>query len=132
MNVGAGAYCMTAPAVPTTARLAREFVTATLVATDHHSLIEDARICVSDTVANVVRHARVQELTVEVVVSEGHVRVSVRDDDARRLPWPRQPGREEEAGRGLMLVHRLSVASDVDWVWDELELVGKKVWFELA
>lgn len=125
-------YCMTAPAVPTTARLAREFVTATLVAADHHQLVEDARVCVSDTVANVVRHARVRELTVEVVVNAERVRVSVRDDDARRLPWPRQPGREEEAGRGLMLVHCLSDASGVDWVWDELELVGKKVWFELV
>ncbi|MFF4408273.1 ATP-binding protein [Streptomyces sp. NPDC001262] len=123
---------MTAPAVPTTARLAREFVTAALVAADHHQLVEDARVCVSDTVANVVRHARVQELTVEMVVNEERVRVAVRDADARRLPWPRQPGKEEEGGRGLTLVRRLSCDWGVAWVWDGLELVGKKVWFELS
>lgn len=124
---------LTAPTAPSTARLAREFVTATLAAAERWPLIEPARICVSDTVANVVRHARVPELTVEMTVHPGNVVVAVRDDDPGRLPWPRQAGAGEGSGdgRGLALVRRLSHASGVTWVWDGLDLVGKQVWFEL-
>ncbi|GAA2713169.1 MULTISPECIES: ATP-binding protein [Streptomyces] len=117
-------YTLTAPANAAAARMAREFVTAALVATDHRLLIENARICVSDTVANIVRHARVPELTVELTAQPGRVRVAVRDDDPHRLPW------RGAAAPGLTLVRRLSHASGVWWVWDDLELVGKQVWFE--
>ncbi|MEV4433437.1 ATP-binding protein [Streptomyces sp. NPDC049585] len=118
-------YTLTAPANAGAARMAREFMTAALVATDHRRLIENARICVSDTVANIVRHARVRELTVELTAHPGRVRVSVRDDDPHRLPW-----RGGGGSPGLALVRRLSHASGVWWVWDDLELVGKQVWFE--
>ncbi|MFI1969539.1 hypothetical protein BLA24_14935 [Streptomyces cinnamoneus] len=122
---------MTAPTDPSTARLAREFVTATLVAAERRLLIEHARICVSDAVGNVVRHARVPELSVEMRVQPEHVVVAVCDADPGRLPWPRHAGPEDEGGRGLALVRRLSHASGVTWVWDELRIVGKQVWFEL-
>ncbi len=131
MNGNGDCYRLTIPAAPTAARLAREFVTAALVAADQRTLIENARICVSDTVANVVRHARVPELTVELTDLERRVLVAVRDDDPTRLPWPRQADANDEGGRGLALVRRLSHAAGVTWVWDGLELVGKQVWFEL-
>lgn len=124
-------YRMAAPTTPATARLARDFVTAALVAAERRELIEDARICVSDAVANVVRHARVLELSVEMTVDEECVVVAVRDDDPARPPWPRGPRAAGEGGRGLGLVRRLAHASGVTWVWDGLDLVGKKVWFEL-
>ncbi|MEV4440952.1 ATP-binding protein [Streptomyces sp. NPDC049577] len=124
-------YRMSAPATPQASRLARGFVTASLVASDQRVLIENARICVSDVVANVVRHARVRELSVEVTVRQGRVVVAARDDDPRRLPWPREAGADDEGGRGLNLVRRLAHASGVTWVWDGLDLVGKQVWFEL-
>lgn len=124
-------YRLVAPAVPTSARLAREFVSAALVAADRRPLIENARVCVSDAVTNVVQHARVPVLAVEVTVRTEHIVVAVRDDDLRRLPWPRRARADEEGGRGLMLVRRLSHASGVTWVWDGLDLVGKQVWFEL-
>ncbi|MEV4440398.1 ATP-binding protein [Streptomyces sp. NPDC049577] len=94
-------------------------------------LLDDARVCVSDAVANVVQHARVRTLAVEVTVRPHSLVVAVRDDDTTRLPWARHPGPDDERGRGLMLVRRLSHASGVTWVWDGLEIVGKRVWFEL-
>ncbi|MFI9203605.1 ATP-binding protein [Streptomyces sp. NPDC053048] len=124
-------YRLIAPVAPGTARLAREFVTASLVAAERQPLIENARICVSDAVANVVRHARVPELSVEVTVRAASVIVGVRDDDPGRLPWPAARPHGECGGRGLTLVRRLSHASGIRWVWDELTLVGKQVWFEL-
>ncbi len=124
-------YRLSAPVSPGTARLAREFVTASLVAADRRLLIENARICVSDAVTNVVRHARVPELAVEVTVHAGRVVVAVRDDDPGRPPWPRQPHSGQGDGKGMALLRRLSHASGVTWVWDELTPVGKEVWFEL-
>ncbi|MGW1199124.1 ATP-binding protein [Streptomyces sp. NPDC002536] len=124
-------YQLTVPARPASARLAREFVSATLVAIDHRSAIENARICVSDTVTNVVTHARVPTLTVEVTAHDHRIVIAVRDNDPRRMPWSRLPGPGDESGRGLVLVRHLSHASGVSWIWDGLELVGKQVWFEL-
>ncbi|MBB5116890.1 hypothetical protein AF335_23970 [Streptomyces eurocidicus] len=125
-------YHLTAPADPATACLARRFVTLALHATGHPGLVDDACVCVSDLVANVVGHARVPDLGVEVsVFREGRAVVGVRDRDPGRLPWSRRPAVDEEGGRGLMLVRGLSHASGVSWVWDGLDLVGKEVWFEL-
>ncbi|MFG2178888.1 ATP-binding protein [Streptomyces abikoensis] len=126
-------YLLSAPVAPGTARLAREFVTASLVAADRRLLIENARICVSDAVANVVRHARVPELVVQVTVHPERVLVAVRDDDPGRPPWPRPPHEGTGGGdvKGLALLRRLAHASGVRWVWDELRPVGKQVWFEL-
>ncbi|MBB5117397.1 hypothetical protein AF335_02510 [Streptomyces eurocidicus] len=124
-------YRFTAPAWPGTARVAREFVAAALVASGYDALIENACLCVSDVVSNVVRHARVTSLAVEVAVHHDHVVVGVSDTDPGRLPWRREAAVDAEGGRGLMLVQRLSEASGVAWEWDGLTLVGKRVWFEL-
>ncbi|MBT2386896.1 ATP-binding protein [Streptomyces sp. ISL-11] len=125
-------YRLAAPATPTTPRVARDFVTSALIASEQRPLIEDARLCVSDIVTNVVLHARVATLTVEVTAhDDGRVVVTVRDDDPRRLLWRRRPRADEEGGRGLLLVHRLSHGCGVTWVWDGLRLTGKEVWFEL-
>lgn len=122
---------MSAPCAPGTARLAREFVTASLVAVERRRAIETARICVSDAVATVVRRSRMPELAVEVTVYDERVVVAVCDDEPGRLPWPRQADGGEGGGSGLALVRRLADAAGVSWVWDGLELVGKQVWFEL-
>ncbi|MCC3778682.1 ATP-binding protein [Streptomyces sp. UNOB3_S3] len=126
-------YELMAPAIAPTARVAREFVTAVLVAAERHPLIESARICVSDTVANVVQHARVPVLAVEVTVHGDRVVVAVRDDDPVRRPYRRlgEATAEDEHGRGLALVRGLAAASGVTLVWRDLAVVGKSVWFEL-
>ncbi|MEU1781302.1 ATP-binding protein [Streptomyces abikoensis] len=125
-------YELAAPATATTARLARQFVRGTLQATNHPALIEDACVCVSDAVANVVQHARVSALSVEVTVRPYRVVVAVRDDDPVRRPYGRlaaKPG--DERGRGFVLMNKLSHAFGVNLVWDGLHVIGKRVWFEL-
>ncbi|PAU46299.1 hypothetical protein CK936_24790, partial [Streptomyces albireticuli] len=84
-------YHLTAPADPATARLARQFVTTALRSTGHPGLVESACVCVSDLVANVVGHARVPDLGVEVSVCRERAVVGVRDGDPGRLPWSRRP-----------------------------------------
>ncbi|MEW2032480.1 ATP-binding protein [Streptomyces roseifaciens] len=124
------AYYLCAPASPTTARVAREFVSAVLQATTHTSLVENALVCVSDLVTNVVQHTRVHSLSVEVTVSKERVVISVLDGDAARRPRRRTTRAGQEDGRGLRLVRSLSVDSGVTLVWDELNVIGKCVWFE--
>ncbi len=126
-----GFYELAAPAHATTPRLARQFVAGTLEATGHPALIDDARVCVSDAVTNVVQHARVPTLTVEVTVRAGRATIAVRDDDPGRRPYRRRPNDDDERGRGLALLHGLAHSSGVTLVWDGLDIIGKRVWFEL-
>ncbi|MFC5724755.1 ATP-binding protein [Streptomyces gamaensis] len=130
-NGTAESYRMIAPATRTTARVARAFVTAVLEAEGMPALVDDACVCVSDVVSNVVQHARVNTMAVDVNVGEEGVVVGVRDGDTRRWPRRREPRPEDEAGRGLALVRRLSDASGVALTWDGLDVVGKCVWFSL-
>ncbi|MFI9719120.1 ATP-binding protein [Streptomyces sp. NPDC052396] len=124
-------YELTAPANCSTPLLARRFVAGALEATGHLSLRDDACVCVSDAVTNTVQHAGVESLRIELTATASAVVVAVCDDNTRRLPWPRQARDDEESGRGLALVRGLAHASGVSWDWDELQLVGKRVWFEL-
>ncbi|MCC3767202.1 ATP-binding protein [Streptomyces sp. UNOC14_S4] len=123
-------YQLSAPALPTTARVAREFVAAALEAANRPSLVENALVCVSDLVTNVVQHARVPSLSVDVTVRGDRIVISVLDGNAVRRPRRRTARAGQEDGRGLMLVRGLSAASGVSLVWDELNVVGKCVWFE--
>ncbi|MEV5511043.1 ATP-binding protein [Streptomyces orinoci] len=124
-------YQLLVPAVPSTVRVAREFVTAVLIATDHAALVDDARVCVSDVVANVVQHAGVPNLSVQVDDHCDHVLIAVCDENPHRHPYLRLAGEDEESGRGLALLQSLADASGLSLVWDGLEVVGKRMWFVL-
>lgn len=124
-------YQLLAPAAPATVRVAREFVTAVLIATDHLNLIDDARVCVSDVVANVVQHARATTVAVQVTDHGDHVLIAVRDDNPARRPHLRFAGDDAESGRGLLLLRTLTSASGLNLVWDGLNVIGKSLWFEL-
>ncbi|MFD1828876.1 ATP-binding protein [Streptomyces desertarenae] len=123
-------YRLTAPAIPTTPRVAREAVAAWLWAAGHHGLLDTARTLVSDVVTNVVVHTGVPHLSVEAAVTRLGVTVSVWDGDQRGVPRPRRAGADDTCGRGLYLVESLSHAWGVSWTGGA-EPAGKRVWFEL-
>ncbi|GAA0347089.1 ATP-binding protein [Streptomyces blastmyceticus] len=127
-------YRITAPAVPITVRVVRDAVAAALIANGAGSLAEDARLCVSETVTNVVSHARVPHLDVEVTVQSDRAVIAVRDSSTSgRLPLARAVSTDDESGRGLLLVSRIAAHWGAQWAWDQdgVRLIGKRVWFEL-
>ncbi|MBZ6473105.1 ATP-binding protein [Streptomyces griseocarneus] len=124
-------YHLSAPADVTTPRLARQFVTGALQATRHATLIDNACVCVSDVVTNVVQHARVTDLSVELTAYADRVVIGVRDADPTRRPARRRARPDDERGRGLALVQTLADSCGMALVWDRLTVTGKLFWFEL-
>lgn len=87
---------------------------------------EDAALLVTELVANVVDHARVEsEFTVEVTSSGAWLRIGVVDGSAVR-PVIRELSSESVRGRGLQLVQAIADR----WGAEDHE-GGKRVWFEL-
>ncbi|MBH1934547.1 ATP-binding protein [Streptomyces sp. AV19] len=121
-------YQLLAPAIPASVRLAREFVAGVLETAGHQGLVDDARLCVSDVVSNVVQHAGTLMLSVQVTDFGDHVEIAVRDDNPTLRPHLRAP---DEGGRGLLLVRELAAECGLNLVWDGLVVVGKCLWFEL-
>ncbi|MFG2128766.1 ATP-binding protein [Streptomyces sp. NPDC048751] len=90
----------------------------------------DVELCVTELVANVIRHvgegtpARVRVFRED---GAGRIRVEVADPDARALPVLRHATGEDEAGRGLALLDAVALRWGV-----ERGGAGKTVWCELA
>lgn len=86
----------------------------------------------SELVTNSVVHARMgpaDAIDVDLVLSDGRLRLTVMDDGADSLPQLLEPDPTRAGGRGLLLVERLSTAWGVDrkrsgmtHVWCELPL----------
>jgi hypothetical protein len=88
-----------------------------------------SRLCVTELVANVIRHVR-EGTPVRVRVARvdgGRVRVEVTDPDTRALPVLVHATGDDEAGRGLALLDAVALRWGV-----EQEASGKTVWCELA
>jgi anti-sigma regulatory factor (Ser/Thr protein kinase) len=85
--------------------VARDTVAGLLAVTGHGEPVEDARLLVSEVVANAVRHAAAPLVTAETVLLPGSVLVRVTDGDAERRPWrvPVRPKDASEHGRGPLL-----------------------------
>jgi anti-sigma regulatory factor (Ser/Thr protein kinase) len=109
-------------------RAARAFVRASECAEHGAQVLEDALLLVSELVSNSVLYGS-EPLLLALECQDGRLKVRVRDA-ARKLPQLRQAAADDERGRGMALVDRLSATWGVDSVVDERGS-GKVVWFEL-
>ncbi|MFF3786551.1 ATP-binding protein [Streptomyces sp. NPDC001933] len=87
-----------------------------------------AEICVSELVANVIRHVGAgTPSTLTVEMNDTHLRVALRDPDTRALPTLLLAGPDDESGRGLAMLDALSEGWGVI-----LGAESKLVWCDLA
>jgi anti-sigma regulatory factor (Ser/Thr protein kinase) len=97
------------PAVPASVREARQAVAEIAAQTGGSTrTIEDVRLCVSEAVANVVRHAYGSEegaLTLSAELATGELTVVVRDEGVGMSGFQR----EGDLGHGLRIIDELTV-----------------------
>ncbi|MCU0302429.1 MAG: ATP-binding protein [Candidatus Nanopelagicales bacterium] len=106
-------------------REARQAVARFLARADLPQLIDDAQLLVSEVVTNAVRHAR-GPIAVHAHVRDGFLHLEVGDSQPELLPERREARAEDESGRGMELVDKLSAR----WGWKVTER-SKVIWFDL-
>jgi len=111
---------------PAAAGDARRQVRAAVRAWDVPVDVDTAVLLTSELVTNALRHETSGTITVTITCVCGQLRVDVRDT-SRRVPMPVNTPVDAEAGRGLLLVARLST----DWGFHPTP-TGKAVYFTLA
>lgn len=126
-------YRLSLPNTARSAGIARDFVTSLLTGSPHSGLLDDARLCVSEVVANAHRHTRTSLIGVHVTVDPQHVTFAVSDDRPWTVPAAgvRPGGFEQEGGWGLFLLEELAST----WGSDVCGCCAprhKTVWFTLA
>ncbi|HYN57241.1 MAG TPA: ATP-binding protein [Motilibacterales bacterium] len=89
-------------------------------------LTDDAQLLASELVTNAVKHAS-GPIDVRAYVRDGFLRLEVGDSSVDRCPEPRCASAEDEGGRGMELVDKLSAR----WGWRARGHV-KVVWLDLA
>ncbi|GLV79300.1 MULTISPECIES: ATP-binding protein [Streptomyces] len=120
-------YTLTAPALPTSPRLCRDFVRGVFTASGLNELADAAALCTSELVTNVHRHGK-GDVRMAASVQHDRVRVTVHDDSPE-LPSPRRAMGNETNGRGLFLVTALSDLCGMT-IDEPANGTGKSVWFE--
>ncbi|MFJ3886223.1 ATP-binding protein [Streptomyces rubrogriseus] len=91
-------------------------------------LVDEAQLCVSELVANVITHVGVGTPTKLTVQLNGpFLRIEVHDPEARALPKVVAADFEAEGGRGMALVGAVADRWGV-----QLDADGKVTWCELA
>nr|WP_228040444.1 ATP-binding protein [Streptomyces chromofuscus] len=89
---------------------------------------DEAQLCVSELVANVITHVgHGTPATLAVSMNDAYLRIEVHDPDTRALPTLVQVGADCEDGRGMTLV-----AAVADRWGVELRADRKVTWCELA
>jgi anti-sigma regulatory factor (Ser/Thr protein kinase) len=108
-------------------RAARGLIEETLADVDGHAhgRRDDLILCVSELVANAVRHGAPGHLTLQIETLGSGVRVEVGDDGVDAFVWPQ--GLDPGGHWGLNLVKRLSDRAGIDrrpWTvaWCEFDL----------
>ncbi|MGW7414982.1 ATP-binding protein [Streptomyces sp. NPDC054863] len=126
----AGVYRFMAPRRRTTPRVVRDWVTCLCRDAGFEGLVEDARLCVSEAVTNVVLHTHTAMVVTDVMLRERGISVNVYDNVPNPVPVPYDHYSDEEKGRGLRIVESLSEQWGVTYFCD-LATPGKAVWFRL-
>jgi anti-sigma regulatory factor (Ser/Thr protein kinase) len=92
------------------------------------NVIEEAQLCVSELVSNVITHVGLGTPTTLAVSMNGtHLRIEVHDPDTRCLPALISAGLDAESGRGMALVEAIAIR------WGVEPRVDRKItWCELA
>ncbi|MBU3869086.1 ATP-binding protein [Streptomyces sp. 4503] len=128
-------YTLSAPALPTSPRLCRDFVRGIFAASGLPQLAEAAALCTSELVTNVHRHGK-GDVRMAATIQHDRVRVTVHDDSPE-LPSPRRAADDDTNGRGLFLVTVLSdgcgMTPDEPATGMGMGMgmgTGKAVWFE--
>ncbi len=111
------------PADPSSAGVARRFLTDLLTERGQQRWIDAAELAVSEIVTNAVLHAHT-ELTVSVTADDASVRVEVRDHNPS-LPAQRSYDEQATTGRGMSLVASVTSTHGVHSLGQD----GKVVWF---
>ncbi|WFB07618.1 ATP-binding protein [Streptomyces sp. LX-29] len=124
--IGAPGYSETLPCEAESVGRARRLVSAALNTWGLDHLIDSGTLIISELVTNATQHSGRDVFRVGVNrPTEGLVRLVV-SDTSRSRPNLRQPGNDEETGRGLLIVEALANRWNVDYRrW------GKVVWVEL-
>ena len=107
--------------------IARDVVARSLAGHVAASVLDDARLLVSELVTNSLLHSGTAEggdVIVRVHLRRGLCRVEVEDAGRERVVAPRAPDPAKPSGMGLAMVHRLSlgwgVTHDPTRVWLQL------------
>ncbi|MEU6007930.1 ATP-binding protein [Streptomyces sp. NPDC047453] len=88
---------------------------------------EVAQLCVSELVANVIKHVgQATPTTLAVLMNGTHLRIEVHDPDPRALPVLADVDSDAETGRGMALIDAITERWGVD-----LTLGRKVTWCEL-
>jgi anti-sigma regulatory factor (Ser/Thr protein kinase) len=116
------------PPVPGSARAARRFARATLIAWRLDTLADDVDIVVSELITNALLHARTGSPPADTAIrleleQSGRVLTCRVSDGSSLPPTMEDAPATAESGRGLLLVDALSAA----WGWHQ-GTAGKFVW----
>ncbi|OIJ66490.1 hypothetical protein WN71_018470, partial [Streptomyces mangrovisoli] len=117
-------------ATPAAVSLARHRVRALLTEWGvDDDVLDDVALVTSELVTNALTHSGSSRIVCRVHGGAGAVRVEVEDQDlGAGLPVPREPGPDDQGGRGLLLVGALSG----DWGVSRVPgRPGRVVWAEL-
>ncbi|MEU1183062.1 ATP-binding protein [Streptomyces sp. NPDC005820] len=91
-------------------------------------VVEDAQLCVTELVSNVIAHVGAGTPTTLAVSMNGpRLRIEIQDPDTRALPTLLQSGADAEGGRGMALVDAVAARWGVELHGDR-----KVTWCELA
>jgi len=107
---------------------ARAALTAELAGRLRDDGLRDVHLLTSEVVNNSVVHGGVDEdgwIDLTIALSDGCLRVTVRDSGSRGDPVPRAPDLEQGGGFGLFLVETMATR------WGADRDSGLVVWFEI-